>query len=65
MPNSKRTTGKRLMKKATEITTEERKEMVSEAAYYLAEQRGFKSGRHLHDWLEAEAKIERIYGKAE
>ena len=62
MPNSKRTTSKRVTKKATEITPEERKEMVSEAAYYLAEQRGFKSGGHLHDWLEAEAKIERIHG---
>jgi len=73
MPDSKKTTSKKVVKKATSrrvtrkapaITSEERKRMVSEAAYYLAEQRGFKGGRHLNDWLEAEAEIESIYGKA-
>jgi hypothetical protein len=39
--------------------------MISEKAYQLAEQRGFKGDCQLHDWLEAEAKIDRIYGKAE
>lgn len=33
-------------------------EMVSEAACYFTEQRGFKSGCQQHDWLEAEAKID-------
>ena len=73
MTNTKKTTSKRVVKKATsrsvprkamDITAEERQRMVSVAAYYLAEQREFKSGCQLHDWLEAEAKIEHIYGKA-
>ncbi len=31
--------------------------MVAEAAYYLAEQRGFKAGFEMEDWLAAEAQI--------
>lgn len=31
--------------------------MVAEAAYYLAEQRGFTAGFEMEDWLAAEAKI--------
>jgi len=48
-------------KKRTIATTpEELRSMISEAAYYLAEQRGFEGDCSLHDWLEAEEKIERI-----
>lgn len=31
--------------------------MVAEAAYYLAEQRGFCPGCELDDWLAAEARL--------
>lgn len=31
--------------------------MISEAAYFLAENRGFEPGRALDDWLEAERKV--------
>lgn len=31
--------------------------MISEAAYYLAEQRGFSSGDELGDWFQAESQI--------
>jgi ADP-ribose pyrophosphatase YjhB (NUDIX family) len=31
--------------------------MISVAAYYLAEQRGFAPGRSLDDWLQAEDQI--------
>ena len=31
--------------------------MISEAAFYLAEKRGFTSGHALEDWLAAEALI--------
>jgi len=34
--------------------------MVSEAAYFLAEKRGFEPGRMLDDWLEAELKVRDI-----
>jgi len=31
--------------------------MISVAAYYLAEQRGFAAGQSLGDWLQAEDQI--------
>ena len=31
--------------------------MIEEAAYFLAEKRGFSPGRELDDWLEAESRI--------
>ena len=39
------------------VIAEERQRMISEAAYYLAEQRGFSSGDELGDWLQAESMI--------
>lgn len=30
---------------------------ISEAAYYLAEARGFASGHELEDWIEAESRV--------
>jgi hypothetical protein len=35
-----------------------RHEMVAEAAYYLAEKRGFEPGKELDDWHEAESRID-------
>ncbi len=32
-------------------------QMIEEAAYYLAEKRGFKAGYELQDWLEAEKQV--------
>ncbi len=34
--------------------------MISEAAYFLAEKRGFEPGRALDDWLEAELKVKEV-----
>ena len=34
------------------------KQMISEAAYYLAQKRGFAPGLELSDWLHAEREIE-------
>jgi hypothetical protein len=69
MANSKKNTGKKSAKQLvdtiTTITPEMRKKLIAEIAYQLAEQRGFKGDCQLHDWLEAEAKIDHIYGKAE
>lgn len=56
---------KRLVNTVTTITAEARMRLIAEAAYQLAEQRGFKGDCQLHDWLEAEAKINHIYGEAE
>jgi hypothetical protein len=31
--------------------------MIAEAAYYRAQQRGFRGGDPLQDWIEAEAEV--------
>jgi len=48
--------------KTAKNNSEELRERISKAAYFLSEQRCFKGDCQLHDWLEAEAKIHRIYG---
>ena len=42
------------------ITSEERQRMIAEAAYYLAEKRGFQGGNSQQDWFEAAAQIDRV-----
>ncbi len=42
----------------TPVTAEARRAMIAEAAYYLAEQRGFAYGREVEDWLLAERQID-------
>lgn len=39
-----------------------REQMIAEAAYYRAQERGFTPGRELDDWLAAEAEITTIAG---
>ena len=34
--------------------------MISEAAYFLAEKRGFEAGRALDDWVQAELEIKGV-----
>ncbi len=41
------------------LSAEERLEMISTAAYYIAEQHGFTPGRAENDWAEAERQIEK------
>jgi hypothetical protein len=36
----------------------ERVEMIAQAAYYLAQQRGFEPGHDLRDWFEAERTVD-------
>jgi hypothetical protein len=40
------------------VDPERKRQMIAEAAYYRAEQRGFAPGGELQDWLEAEAQME-------
>lgn len=56
---SKRSTGKPANGKNTHPTLnpENVDAKVAEAAYYLAEQRGFSPGAELDDWLAAEAQV--------
>ncbi len=42
------------------FSAEDRRLMVAEAAYYLAERRGFQDGACMSDWLQAEIDIERM-----
>lgn len=42
-----------------EFSPEKRQQWVAEAAYFIAEHRGFAPGAELDDWLQAEAEIER------
>lgn len=42
------------------VSTEERRRMVAEAAYFRAAQRDFTPGGEFEDWVEAEAEVERL-----
>jgi hypothetical protein len=42
-----------------DVTAEQRQRMIAEAAYFLAQHRGFADGDPLQDWLAAEAEIDR------
>jgi hypothetical protein len=39
------------------ISPQERHQLISEAAYYRAQQRGFTGGDPIQDWLEAEMEV--------
>lgn len=43
---------------AAPMTAEARREMIAEAAYYIAEQRGFGDGHDVENWLLAEKQID-------
>jgi hypothetical protein len=40
------------------FSEEQRHALIAEAAYYMAERRGFESGHELEDWLLAESQLE-------
>lgn len=46
------------------LTPEQRYRYVAEAAFYIAQRRGFVGGDPAQDWLEAEAEIERRLAEA-
>ncbi|MBN1239418.1 MAG: DUF2934 domain-containing protein [Gammaproteobacteria bacterium] len=41
-----------------EVTEDQRRQMIAEAAYLRAERRGFNGGDPLNDWLEAETEVD-------
>lgn len=43
-----------------QLSADLRHRMISEAAYHLYAQRGFRDGYDLDDWLEAEARIDHL-----
>jgi hypothetical protein len=40
-----------------EMSAEELKMLIAEAAYFRAQERGFAPGYELQDWIEAEAEV--------
>lgn len=47
-----------------DLSADEVRKLVSEAAYYRAKQRGFTPGHEVEDWVQAEAEVmRRIEGK--
>ena len=53
-------TKKSVASKSGTISSEDRSRMIAEAAYYLAEQRGFAGGDPMQDWLDAEEMIDHV-----
>ncbi len=45
-----------------ELSQDELRKLVSEAAYYRAKQRGFTPGHEEEDWIQAEAEVLRRIG---
>ena len=45
-------------KKTPVVTPEDRQNLIAEAAYLIAEQRGFQGDMALNDWLQAEATVD-------
>ena len=43
------------------ITASERRQMIAEAAYYIAEKRSFLGGEVHNDWIDAERQIDAGY----
>lgn len=46
----------------SDITPEQREQMIAEAAYFRYERRGFQGGDPQRDWLEAEVEIDQMLG---
>ena len=46
------------------LDDEQRHRMIEEAAYFIAERRGFCQGSELDDWLAAEAEVDSGLGRS-
>jgi len=47
--------------KAKNYSSERQVELISTAAYFIAEKRGFKNGDPKDDWLMAESQLEELF----
>ena len=49
----------------TQVSSEDTRRLIAEAAYFRAKERGFEPGHELEDWVEAESEVMgRINGSA-
>lgn len=48
-------------RKKIAISASERRQMIAEAAYYIAEKRNFLGGEVHNDWIDAEQQIDASY----
>lgn len=49
----------------TGLSPEEARQLIAEAAYFRAKQRGFEPGHELEDWVQAESEVlSRLNGRA-
>ena len=48
-----------------EVSPQELRKLISEAAYFRAKQRGFEPGYELEDWIQAEAEVMRRIGNSQ
>ncbi|HVJ13377.1 MAG TPA: DUF2934 domain-containing protein [Burkholderiales bacterium] len=46
-----------------DISPEELRKLIAEAAYYRAKKRGFAPGYEIDDWVQAEAEVKRLIGR--
>jgi hypothetical protein len=45
------------------VSADERRKLVTEAAYFIAQKRGFSGGNPVHDWLLAEKQVDETLRK--
>lgn len=57
MPQKTPTSPNFSSKARADISPDELRRLISEAAYYRAKQRGFAPGHELEDWIQAEAEV--------
>lgn len=60
MTKSKNSAGSKNKQNSNKLTLQQRMEMVSTAAYFLAEKRGFENGSPEQDWFLAELQIDEL-----
>ena len=56
--SKKAAAGKKSPPHKSAAKAEERRRQIAEAAYYIAQRRGFEAGHELDDWLLAEIEVE-------
>jgi len=56
----KKPTSKKSNKAALAVNPSQRLKMIEESAYFIAQKHNFALGREMDNWLEAEAKVDKL-----